>query len=150
MPENPEIPMDGSGPIEPVKPVKPIAEPVEEEVETAPQALPVTAKEVATNDVAGDTAVDVPASVSASPPTPAVVATERETKKPAATIRLERKHPLAIRWMHWVNFPVLFTMIWSGLLIYWNDSDNAYQHPHAVYRVGLGSLTLVRLFPPWF
>jgi thiosulfate reductase cytochrome b subunit len=52
--------------------------------------------------------------------------------------------------MHWVNFPVLFTMIWSGLLIYWNDSDNAYQHPHAVYRVGVGSLTLVRLFPPWF
>ncbi len=67
-----------------------------------------------------------------------------------ATIRLEKKHPLAIRWMHWVNFPVLFTMIWSGLLIYWNDSDNAYQHPHAVYRVGVGSLTLVRLFPPWF
>ena len=52
--------------------------------------------------------------------------------------------------MHWVNFPVLFTMIWSGLLIYWNDSDNAYQHPHAVYRVGVGSLTLVRMFPPWF
>jgi thiosulfate reductase cytochrome b subunit len=69
---------------------------------------------------------------------------------PAATIRLEKKHPLAIRWMHWVNFPVLFTMIWSGLLIYWNDSDNAYQHPHAVYRVGLGSVTLVRLFPEWF
>jgi thiosulfate reductase cytochrome b subunit len=76
---------------------------------------------------------------------------EAETKRPAAaTIRLEKKHPLAIRWMHWVNFPVLFTMIWSGLLIYWNDSDNAYQHPHAVYRVGVGSLTLVRLFPPWF
>ena len=63
---------------------------------------------------------------------------------------LERKHPLAIRWMHWVNFPVLFTMIWSGLLIYWNDSDNAYQHPHRVYRVGIGKLTLFRLFPDWF
>ena len=67
-----------------------------------------------------------------------------------ATLRLERKHLLAIRWMHWVNFPVLFTMIWSGLLIYWNDSDNAYKHPHAVYRIGLGHLTLVRFFPPWF
>jgi len=54
---------------------------------------------------------------------------------PQVSIRLERKHPLAIRWMHWINFPVLFTMIWSGLLIYWNDSDNAYQHPHRVYRV---------------
>lgn len=67
-----------------------------------------------------------------------------------ATIRLERKHPLAIRWMHWINFPVLFIMIWSGLLIYWNDSDNAYLHPHAVYRVGLGSFTALRFFPEWF
>ena len=67
-----------------------------------------------------------------------------------ASIRLERKHPLAIRWMHWVNFPVLFTMIWSGVLIYWNDSDNAYQHPHRVYRIGLGHLTLIRFFPDWF
>ncbi len=63
---------------------------------------------------------------------------------------LEKKHPLAIRWMHWINFPVLFTMIWSGLLIYWNDSDNAYRHPHEVYRVGLGPLTLFRFFPEWF
>ena len=66
-----------------------------------------------------------------------------------ASIRLERKHPLAIRWMHWINFPVLFTMIWSGLLIYWNDSDNAYQHPHRVYRIGVGKVTLFRFFPDW-
>jgi thiosulfate reductase cytochrome b subunit len=70
---------------------------------------------------------------------------EAPAREPA--IRLEKKHPLAIRWMHWVNFPVLFTMIWSGLLIYWNDSDNAYQHPHAVYRVGVWKLTLFRFFP---
>ena len=57
-----------------------------------------------------------------------------------ASIRLERKHLLAIRWMHWANFLVLFTMIWSGVLIYWNDSDNAYLHAHRVYRVGLGHL----------
>ena len=25
-----------------------------------------------------------------------------------AALVLERKHPLAIRWMHWINFPVLF------------------------------------------
>ena len=68
----------------------------------------------------------------------------------SATIRLERKHPLALRWMHWINFPVLFTMIWSGLLIYWNDSDNAYLHAHRVYRVGLGRWTLFRFFPDWF
>ncbi len=65
-------------------------------------------------------------------------------------IVLERKHPLAIRWMHWINFPVLFTMIWSGLLIYWNDSDNAYLHPHEVYRVGLGHVTFFRFFPAGF
>jgi hypothetical protein len=66
-----------------------------------------------------------------------------DTGTAAASIRLERKHPLAIRWMHWVNFPVLFTMIWSGILIYWNDSDRAYQHPHAIYRIGIGKLTLL-------
>ena len=63
------------------------------------------------------------------------------------TIRLERKHPLAIRWMHWINFPVLFIMILSGIRIYWNDSDNAHLHPHAVYRIGFGSFTLLRIFP---
>jgi thiosulfate reductase cytochrome b subunit len=146
MPENPEKPIDSSGPIEPAEAVKPIAELPDDELEIAPRALPVAAKEVAMKDVAADTAVAGPAFVSVPAPTPVVV--ETETKKPVlATIRLERKHPLAIRWMHWVNFPVLFTMIWSGLLIYWNDSDNAYQHPHAVYRVGVGSLTLVRMFP---
>ncbi len=36
--------------------------------------------------------------------------------------RLEAKHPRAIRWLHWINFPLLIIMIWSGLLIYWaND-----------------------------
>lgn len=34
-------------------------------------------------------------------------------------MRLEKKHPLAIRWFHWVNFPLLLVMIWSGTLIYW-------------------------------
>jgi thiosulfate reductase cytochrome b subunit len=68
----------------------------------------------------------------------------------AARVRLDKKHPLAIRWMHWVNFPVLFTMVWSGILIYWNDSDNSYRHPHAVYRIGFGNFTLLRLFPDWF
>ena len=90
-------------------------------------------------------------SVPSQPPaplniTPAVV----KHKLAVPRIRLERKHPLAIRWMHWINFPVLFTMIWSGMLIYWNDSDNSFQHPHAIYRVGLGPVTLIRFFPEWF
>jgi len=117
-------------------------------VESAPGTLPIVVKGVAAETVPAPPA---PAYASVPASAPVIVATEPETRKPvAATIRLEKKHPLAIRWMHWVNFPVLFTMIWSGLLIYWNDSDNAYKHPHAVYRVGVGSLTLVRLFPPWF
>lgn len=55
--------------------------------------------------------------------------------------RLQKKHPLAIRWFHWVNFPVLVVMIWSGLLIYWAND---------VYRVGVGGWTLFSFFPPKF
>lgn len=65
-------------------------------------------------------------------------------------LRLEHKHPLAIRWMHWINFPVLFIMIWSGLLIYWGDSIPPYQHAHQVYRIGFGHWTLFRFFPDGF
>ena len=55
--------------------------------------------------------------------------------------RLREKHPLAIRWFHWVNFPVLLVMIWSGLLIYW-----AYDP----YRIGWGNVTLFRFFTSAF
>lgn len=54
---------------------------------------------------------------------------------------LEEKHPLAIRWLHWVSFPFLFLMIWSGLLIYWAND---------VYRIGWGETTLVSFFPERF
>jgi thiosulfate reductase cytochrome b subunit len=34
----------------------------------------------------------------------------------------QQKHALWIRWTHWINFPVLALMVWSGILIYWaND-----------------------------
>jgi thiosulfate reductase cytochrome b subunit len=43
-------------------------------------------------------------------------------EEPAPQVRLVPKHSLAIRWMHWINFPVLMVMIWSGVLILWaND-----------------------------
>lgn len=32
---------------------------------------------------------------------------------------MKPKHPLAIRWFHWLNFPILSLMIFSGMLIYW-------------------------------
>jgi thiosulfate reductase cytochrome b subunit len=54
--------------------------------------------------------------------------------------RLESKHPRAIRWMHWVNVPVLTVMIWSGLLIYWAND---------VYQLDLGVVSL-HFFPDWF
>ena len=75
------------------------------------------------------------------------VSDQIEDAVPPAALRLERKHPLAIRWMHWVNFPVLFIMILSGIRIYWNTTDNSHLHPHAVYRIGIGSFTLMRIFP---
>jgi hypothetical protein len=51
---------------------------------------------------------------------------------------LEKKHPLAVRWFHWINVPLLFLMLWSGLLIYWAND---------VYRLGLGDSTLIHFFP---
>ena len=54
---------------------------------------------------------------------------------------LEEKHKLATRWFHWVNFPILLGMIFSGLLIYW-----AYDP----YRIGLGNFSLFHFFPDWF
>lgn len=55
--------------------------------------------------------------------------------------RLAAKHPRPVRWMHWMNVPVLFGMIWSGLAIYWAND---------VYRIGYGQTTLFRFFPEWF
>jgi len=40
------------------------------------------------------------------------VATESE-------VVVRAKHPLWIRWAHWINFPILTLMVFSGVLIYW-------------------------------
>jgi len=61
--------------------------------------------------------------------------------KTSAMKRIAKKHPLAIRWFHWINFPVLAMMIWSGLMIYWANG---------VYKVGFGSTTLLKFFPKGF
>ena len=53
---------------------------------------------------------------------------------------IESKHSAAIRWFHWINFPLLTLMIWSGLLIYWAND---------VYRIGAGQFTLFHFFPDW-
>ena len=55
--------------------------------------------------------------------------------------KIVHKHPLAIRWFHWVNFPVLAVMIWSGLLIYWAND---------IYKVRIGGKELIHFFPDSF
>ena len=52
-----------------------------------------------------------------------------------------KKHPLAIRWFHWINFPIIAVMIWSGMLIYWAND---------VYRIGWVNKTVLRFFPDSF
>jgi len=49
---------------------------------------------------------------------------------------LKLKHLVGTRWFHWINFPLLSIMIWSGLLIYW-----------AFPTYTLGPL---HFFPDWF
>jgi thiosulfate reductase cytochrome b subunit len=58
-----------------------------------------------------------------------------------AVRKIINKHPLAIRWFHWLNFPILAVMIWSGLLIYWAND---------VYRLGWGDKTILKFFPKSF
>ena len=65
-------------------------------------------------------------------------------------VSIEYKHSLAIRWMHWINFPLLFLMNYSGILIYWADSQYEGLHAHQVYRIGIGNWTIFRFFPRWF
>jgi thiosulfate reductase cytochrome b subunit len=43
--------------------------------------------------------------------------------------------------MHWINFPLIAVMIWSGLRIYWAND---------VYRIGLGDWTVFAFFPDGF
>ena len=49
--------------------------------------------------------------------------------------KLKLKHLVAVRWFHWLNFPLLFLMIWSGLLIYW---------AYPIYSIGP-----FHFFPNW-
>jgi thiosulfate reductase cytochrome b subunit len=48
------------------------------------------------------------------------------------------KHKLATRWFHWLNFPLLAIMIWSGVLIYWAND---------VYEINVFGVILFKFFP---
>ncbi|MEN0053280.1 MAG: cytochrome b/b6 domain-containing protein [Mucilaginibacter sp.] len=54
---------------------------------------------------------------------------------------IKEKHPLVMRWTHWVNFPILTIMIWSGMLIYWANDE---------YKITLFGHTYFMFFPQWF
>ena len=54
---------------------------------------------------------------------------------------IKEKHPLTIRWTHWVNFPILMVMIWSGMLIYWANDE---------YHITIAGYRLITFFPPSF
>ena len=53
-------------------------------------------------------------------------------------MQIVEKHKLATRWFHWINFPVLGLMIWSGLMIYWAND---------VYGVWWGGKEVFHFFP---
>jgi len=51
------------------------------------------------------------------------------------------KHHRASRWMHWINFPLLTIMIWSGMRIYWADLRDP-------FAVGVGDFDF-EFWPAW-
>jgi thiosulfate reductase cytochrome b subunit len=67
--------------------------------------------------------------------------TKRHPSKKGIMKKIVKKHPLAIRWNHWINFPVLAIMVWSGMLIYWAND---------VYKIRLGGTVLFKFFPESF
>ncbi|MBD1393777.1 cytochrome b/b6 domain-containing protein [Mucilaginibacter glaciei] len=54
---------------------------------------------------------------------------------------IKEKHSLLMRWTHWVNFPILTIMIWSGMLIYWSSDT---------YSITLFGHTFYKFFPQGF
>ena len=54
---------------------------------------------------------------------------------------IKEKHSLVMRWTHWINFPILSLMIWSGMLIYWANDE---------YSISLFGHKFFMFFPDWF
>lgn len=60
--------------------------------------------------------------------------------EPEPELVAQKKHSLALRWMHWINFPVLMIMMYSGMRIYWSDLREP-------YALGVGSWQLFEFWP---
>ena len=61
---------------------------------------------------------------------------------PSERIAIE-KHRRGNRWMHWINFPILTVMIWSGLRVYWADLRDP-------FVFGIAGFEIFEFFPDWF
>lgn len=64
-----------------------------------------------------------------------------DSKKTSETVVAYYKHPLAIRWTHWINFPILTLMIVSGTMIYWANQAYTPFIPNSFFeKLGLDQL----------
>ncbi len=68
---------------------------------------------------------------------------EQEIKD--SEVRAYKKHSVAIRWTHWINFPLITLMIMSGFMIYWANRvytpfipNEFYQKIHLAYKLAWG------------
>lgn len=66
---------------------------------------------------------------------------DASSKPHTGRIAIER-HRRGNRWMHWINFPLLTIMIWSGLRIYWADLRDP-------FVFGVGGWEIFEFFPDW-
>ena len=65
---------------------------------------------------------------------------DSERSAPEAVYVAKKKHSLALRWMHWLNFPLLMIMMFSGMRIYWADLRDP-------YALGIGGWQIVEFWP---
>lgn len=54
-------------------------------------------------------------------------------------IKITEKHSRILRWSHWINFPLLSLMIWSGLLIYWANDAYIKIPPRLAFQLSIES-----------
>lgn len=57
-----------------------------------------------------------------------------------AASRAVLRHRRGSRWMHWINFPLLTIMLWSGFRIYWAEQEWAF---------GILDWEWFQFFPDW-